>query len=66
GLSNRTTFDLSKLTPSNITSLRWEYTLSDPKLEEQRIEKYKENRRQRYIEHRNQSLMTLMENVSLT
>lgn len=56
-LANRC--DLNKLTPANLASLRWENILSDPTLENERIERYKELRRQRYIDAREQAIQSL-------
>ncbi|CAF1557362.1 unnamed protein product, partial [Adineta ricciae] len=45
---NENPSDLNRLTPANLASLRWENPLTDPILEKERIERYKELRRQRY------------------
>ena len=55
-----------ELTPSNLASLRWENILADPIRENERIERYKELRRQRYIDARQQAIETLMEQVQVT
>ncbi|CAF3297458.1 unnamed protein product [Rotaria socialis] len=58
--------DLNKLTPANIASLRWDNTLTDPTLENERIERYKELRRQRYIDARQNAIQILMEQMHVT
>lgn len=57
--------DLNKLTPANLASLRWDNPHTDPVLEKERIERYKELRRQRYIEARQQAIEILMEQMQL-
>lgn len=59
---------VNELTPENLSSLRWEYTLPDPALEQDRIERYKELRRQRYINAQQQTIEKLTEKkkISLT
>jgi hypothetical protein len=63
-LANR--YDLNKLTPINLASLRWDNVLTDPKLENERIERYKELRRQRYIDAREHTIQILMEQMQVT
>jgi len=63
-LANR--YDLNKLTPANLASLRWDNSLSDPTLEHERIERYKELRRQRYIDARQQTIEALSEQMQVT
>lgn len=63
-LANRC--DLNKLTPANLASLRWENILSDPTSEHERIERYKQLRRQRYIDAREQAIQTLLEQMQVT
>ncbi|CAF4207315.1 unnamed protein product [Rotaria magnacalcarata] len=58
--------DLNKLTPANIASLRWDNALTDPTLENERIERYKELRRQRYIDARQHAIQILMEQMQVT
>ncbi|UJR25311.1 hypothetical protein I4U23_006662 [Adineta vaga] len=58
--------DLNKLTPANLASLRWDNPLTDPVLEKERIERYKELRRQRYIDARQQAIQLLMEQMQAT
>ncbi|CAF0757609.1 unnamed protein product [Adineta steineri] len=58
--------DLNKLTPANLASLRWDNPLTDPVLENERIEHYKELRRQRYIDARQQAIQILMEQMQVT
>ena len=53
--------ELNQLTPANLSSLRWDYALEDPALEEDRIEQYKELRRQRYAEAQQQAMQKLIE-----
>ena len=53
-LSNR-----YELTLDNISSLRWDNVLNDPILENNRIEQYKELRRQRYIEAQQKAIEKL-------
>ncbi|CAF0811212.1 unnamed protein product [Rotaria sp. Silwood1] len=58
--------DINKLTPANLSSLRWDNVLNDPTLETERIERYKELRRQRYIDARQNAIQTLMEQMQVT
>lgn len=53
--------DLNSLSSENLSSLRWDFTLSDPVLEDDRIEQYKELRRQRYIHAQQQAMQNLIE-----
>lgn len=57
---------MNKLTPANLASLRWENILSDPTSEHERIERYKQLRRQRYIDAREQAIQTLLEQMQVT
>jgi hypothetical protein len=59
-------YDFNKLTPANISSLRWDNTSTDPTIENNRIENYKELRRQRYGEARQQAIQTLVEKMTIT
>jgi hypothetical protein len=52
---------VNNLTPENISSLRWDDKLTDPELENDRIEQYKELRRQRYIDAREQAIQNFVE-----
>jgi hypothetical protein len=63
-LANRC--DLNKLTPGNLASLRWDNILSDPILENERIERYKELRRQRYNDARQNTIQALLEQMQMT
>lgn len=63
-LANRC--DINKLTPANLASLRWENILTDPILENERIERYKELRRQRYIDAREHAIQSLLEQMQVT
>ena len=56
----------NQLTPANLSSLRWEDTLTDPALEEDRIERYKELRRQRYIDAQQKTIQKLTEQKKLS
>ncbi len=58
--------DLNKLTPANLASLRWDNILTDPILENERIERYKELRRQRYTDARQHTIQTLLEQMQMT
>ncbi|CAF1039772.1 unnamed protein product [Rotaria sp. Silwood1] len=58
--------DLNTFTPANVSSLRWDNVLSDTTLENDRIEQYKELRRQRYYEARQQAIETLVEKMKKT
>ena len=58
--------DLNKLTPANLGSLRWDNILNDPKLESERIERYKELRRQRYADARQHAIDSLVEQIRST
>jgi hypothetical protein len=57
---------LNKLTPANLASLRWDNILSDPILENERIERYKELRRQRYNDARQNTIQALLEQMQMT
>jgi hypothetical protein len=57
---------LSKLTPANLSSLRWDDVLTDPRLENDRIEQYKELRRQRYIDAQQETIQKLVEKMKIT
>jgi hypothetical protein len=57
---------LNTLTPDNLSSLRWDDVLTDPTQEYNRIEQYKELRRQRYIDARQQAIQTLVEKMKIT
>jgi len=61
--TNRT--DLNKLTPANLASLRWDNPLTDDKLETERIERYKELRRQRYANAREHAIQTILDQMRL-
>lgn len=63
-LANRC--DPNKLTPANLASLRWDNALTDSKLESERIERYKELRRQRYMDAREQAIEIILEQLRLT
>ncbi|CAF2722938.1 unnamed protein product [Rotaria sp. Silwood2] len=63
---NANRYDVNKLTPANLGSLRWDNVLNDPTLESERIERYKELRRQRYIDARQHAIQTLMEQIQVT
>jgi hypothetical protein len=54
------------MTEDNIASLRWHNVLSDVKLENERIEIYKERRRQRYIRAREHAIQTIAEQIHST
>jgi hypothetical protein len=54
------------LTPANLASLRWDNALLDNKLESERIERYKELRRQRYMDAREQAIEIILEQTRLT
>lgn len=56
---------MNKLTEANISSLRWENVLNDPILDNDRIEQYKELRRQRYYEAREQAIQTLVQRMQI-
>jgi hypothetical protein len=58
--------DLNNLTQENLSSLRWDDQLTDPTLENDRIEQYKELRRQRYIDARQQAIQNLVEKMKIT
>ncbi|CAF1138727.1 unnamed protein product [Rotaria sordida] len=64
--SNVNRYDLNKLTPANLASLRWDNVLNDPMLENERIERYKELRRQRYIDARQHAIQALVEQMQVT
>jgi hypothetical protein len=57
---------LNKLTPENLSSLRWDDIQTDPILESDRIEQYKELRRQRYIDAQQQAIQKLVEKMKIT
>jgi hypothetical protein len=57
---------VNKLTPGNVASLRWENILTDPILENERIERYKELRRQRYTDARQHTVQSLLEQMQMT
>lgn len=57
--------DHNKLTAENLASLRWENVLTDSKLENERIERYKELRRQRYNDARENALRNILEQMRL-
>ncbi|CAF0974599.1 unnamed protein product [Rotaria magnacalcarata] len=63
---NGTQCDFNKLTPANLSSLRWDNAVTDATLEDDRIEQYKELRRQRYCEAREQAIQTLVEKMKKT
>ncbi|CAF0885285.1 unnamed protein product [Rotaria sordida] len=65
-ICNTNQSDLNKLTPANLSSLRWDNILTDATLESDRIEQYKELRRQRYCEARQQAIETLIEKLMKT
>lgn len=58
--------DPIRLTAENLASLRWDNVLTDSKLESERIERYKELRRQRYTVARENALRTVLEQMRLT
>ncbi len=58
--------DLNKLTPANLSSLRWDDIQTDPILENVRIEQYKELRRQRYINAQQQAIQKLVDKMKIT
>jgi hypothetical protein len=62
-LANRC--DVNKVTPANLASLRWDNILADPILENERIERYKDLRRQRYIDARQNAIQTLTEQMQV-
>lgn len=59
-------FDFSELTEANISSLRWDNVIADPLLDQDRIEQYKELRRQRYAVARKQAIEHLIQRIRLT
>lgn len=50
--NNKVPGHLMKAANQDMASLRWEGALPDPQEEEKRLERYRANRRQRYIAHR--------------
>ncbi|CAF2583973.1 unnamed protein product [Rotaria sp. Silwood2] len=58
--------NLNTVTQGNLSSLRWDNVLSDATLENDRIEQYKELRRQRYSEARQQAIETIVEKMKIT
>ncbi len=57
---------MNKLTAENLSSLRWDQKFTDPILENNRIEQYKELRRQRYMNAQQQVIDKLVENMKIT
>ena len=56
---------MNKLSPANLASLRWDNILTDPNLENERVERYKELRRQRYTDARQHTVQVLLEQMQM-
>ena len=59
-------YDFNQLTEANISSLRWETIFNDPAKDQNRIETYKELRRQRYIIAREKAIQDLIGRLNVT
>ncbi len=57
---------MNKPPPEDLSTLRWDCELTDPILENDRIEQYKELRRQRYINARQQAIQNFVEKTKIT
>jgi hypothetical protein len=57
---------LNKSSTEDLSTFRWDCQLTDPILENDRIEQYKELRRQRYIDARQQAIQNFVDKTKIT